>query len=185
MLNKIQALAEERMKKSVGALAEDLAKLRTGRAHPSLLDSIMVEYYGTASPLNQVANVTVSDARTLVVTPWDKSTVQAIDKAIRSSDLGLNPATSGMTIRVPLPPLTEERRKTLIKHVHSEAEMARVAIRNIRRESNSAIKDLLKNKAITEDEERKSQEGIQKLTDRFVGEIDKLVASKEAELMHI
>lgn len=185
MLKSIHQDTENRMKKSIETLGHNLAKLRTGRAHPSLLESISVDYYGTATPLSQVANITVSDARTLAVTPWDKNMVQAIDKAIRSSDLGLNPANAGTVIRVPLPPLTEERRKELAKHVRHEGEEARVAVRNIRRNANGQIKDLLKAKDITVDEERDAEEGIQKLTDRFISDIDKLVAAKETELMQV
>lgn len=185
MLKTIQQDAENRMKKSVETLSHNLAKLRTGRAHPSILESILVVFYGNPTPLNQVANVTIEDARTLTVTPWDKSMVQAIDKAIRSSDLGLNPATAGTVIRVPLPPLTEERRRELVKHVKSDAEDARVAVRNIRRDANNQVKDLLKSKKITEDEERRNEDTIQKLTDRCIAEIDKLVAIKEAELMQV
>lgn len=185
MLKTIQQDAESRMKKSVETLSHNLAKLRTGRAHPSILESISVVFYGNPTPLNQVANVTIEDARTLTVTPWDKSMVQAIDKAIRSSDLGLNPATAGTVIRVPLPPLTEERRRDLVKHVKSDAEDARVAVRNIRRDANNQVKDLLKSKKITEDEERRNEDTIQKLTDRCISDIDKLVATKEAELMQV
>jgi len=185
MLKKIQQDAESRMSKSLETLSHNLAKLRTGRAHPSLLEMITVLYYGNVTPLNQVANVTIEDARTLSVTAWDKSMVQAIDKAIRASDLGLNPATAGTVIRVPLPPLTEERRKELVRHVKNEAEEARVAIRNIRRDANNEIKQLLKSKTITEDEERRGEEAVQKLTDRFIAEVDKLVANKEAELMQV
>ncbi len=185
MLKKIQDDAENRMKKSVETLSHQLAKLRTGRAHPSLLEGILVLYYGNPTPLNQVANITVEDARTLTVTPWEKTMAQAIDKAIRTSDLGLNPATAGTVIRVPLPPLTEERRRDLVKHVKHEAEEARVAVRNIRRDANQEVKQLLKAKSITEDEERRSEEVIQKLTDRFINEIEKLAAAKETELMHV
>lgn len=185
MLKKIQQDAEIRMNKSLETLSHNLAKLRTGRAHPSLLETITVLYYGNVTPLNQVANITIEDARTLSVTAWEKSMVQAIDKAIRASDLGLNPATAGTVIRVPLPALTEERRKELVRHVKNEAEDARVAIRNIRRDANNEIKQLLKAKTITEDEERRGEEAIQKLTDRFIAEVDKLIANKEAELMQI
>jgi len=181
----IQQEAENRMKKSIETLSHNLAKLRTGRAHPSMLETISVVYYGNATPLSQVATIAIEDARTLTITPWDKGMVQAIDKAIRTSDLGLNPATAGMVIRVPLPPLTEERRKELVKHVRSEAEDARISVRNIRRDANTQAKELLKTKKITEDEERRSEEAIQKLTDRFVLEIDKLVAAKESELMQV
>jgi len=185
MLKKIQDDAENRMKKSVETLSHQLAKLRTGRAHPSLLESISVLYYGNPTPLNQVANITIEDARTLTVTPWEKNMTQAIDKAIRISDLGLNPATTGTVIRVPLPPLTEERRRDLVKLLKNEAEEARVAVRNIRRDANQEVKLLQKAKNITEDEERRSEDIIQKLTDKFINEIEKLAAAKEAELMHV
>lgn len=185
MLKKIQQEAENRMKKSVETLSHNLAKLRTGRAHPSLLESILVIYYDNPTPLNQVANVNVEDARTLSIVPWDKSMVQAIDKAIRTAGLNLNPTTAGTVIRVPLPPLTEERRKELVRLVRDEAEETRVAVRNIRRDANAEVKQLLKAKSITEDDERRGEETIQKLTDRFVEEIDKLVTTKEAELMQV
>ena len=185
MLTKIQQDTETRMKKSIETLNHNLAKIRTGRAHPSLLESISVPYYGNPTPLSQVATVTIEDARTLCVTPWDKGAIQVIDKAIRTSDLGLNPANSGTSIRVPLPALTEERRKELVKHVKSDAEEARVAIRNIRRDANAEIKQLLKAKAITEDDERKGEELIQKLTDRMIVDVDKVVQVKEKELMHV
>lgn len=185
MLKSIQTEAENRMKKSIETLSHNLAKLRTGRAHPSILETISVVYYGNATPLNQVANITIEDARTLLVTPWDKGMVQAIDKAIRTCDLGLNPATAGMVIRVPLPALTEERRRDLIKHVKNEAEEARIAIRNIRRDSNNQVKELLKSKKITEDDERRNSDAIQKLTDKYIVDVDKLVSTKEAELMQI
>lgn len=185
MLKNIQLDAETRMKKSIETLSHNLAKLRTGRAHPSLLESISILYYGNTTPLSQVATISIEDARTLSITPWDKGMVQAIDKAIRSSDLGLNPATAGTVIRVPLPPLTEERRKELVKHVRSDAEEARVSVRNIRRDANTQTKELLKTKKITEDEERRGEETIQKMTDRFINDIDKLVATKESELMQV
>jgi ribosome recycling factor len=185
MLKNVQQDAENRMKKGLETLSHHLAKLRTGRAHPSLIESISVIYYGNVTPLNQVATVTVEDARTLAITPWDKSMIQAIDKAIRTSELGLNPTVSGVLIRVPLPPLTEERRKELVKQVRSEAEDARVGVRNIRRDANTQVKELLKAKKITEDEERRGEEVIQKLTDRVITDIDKLVSTKEAELMHV
>lgn len=185
MLKEIQQEAELRMKKSVETLGHELAKVRTGRAHPSLLDSIVVVYYGNPTPLNQVANITVADSRTLSITPWDKGMTQAIEKAIRASDLGLNPATSSAAILVPLPALTEERRKELVKHVRAEAEKAKVLVRNIRRDANNLAKDLLKAKSITEDDERRSEDFIQKLTDRFIAEVDKHITAKEAELMHI
>ncbi len=185
MINEIQKDAEQRMKKSIEALKADLAKLRTGRAHPSLLDQITVEYYGTEVPLSQVANISVSDARTLTVTPWEKKMVPVIEKAILNSDLGLNPATAGDAIRIPLPPLTEERRRDLIKVVRQEGEKARVAIRNIRRDAIHQFKDLLKEKEISEDEERRAEEAIQKLTDRMVAEVEKVLAEKEKDLMEI
>lgn len=185
MLNKIKTDTETRMQKSIETLKHDLTKLRTGRAHPSILESLMVEYYGTPMPLNQVASITVSDPRTLSVTPFDKSMAAVIDKAIRNSEMGLNPASAGQVIRVPLPPLTEERRLALIKQMKASAEEARVAIRNIRRDSNTHIKNMLKDKAITEDEERRAQDNIQKITDKYIGDVDKLTQEKEADLMHI
>ena len=177
--------AETRMAKSVETLKSDLGKIRTGRAHPGLLEHIRVDYYGNKSPLSQVANVAVSDARTLTVTPWDKNTVQAVEKAIRESDLGLNPMTAGGVIRVPLPQLTEERRKELSKHVRAEGESAKVAIRNIRRDSNQHLKDALKKKLITEDDDKRSEEAVQKFTDRFISEVDKLVSAKEKDIMQV
>ena len=156
-----------------------------GRAHTGLLDHVMVDYYGTPTPINSVANVTLLDARTIAVTPWEKKMVPAIDKAIRDSDLGLNPATMGETVRVPMPALTEERRKDLIKVVHKEGENARVAVRNIRRDANNHLKELLKQKKVAEDEERRAQDDVQKLTDRHIAEIDKLLAAKEADLMAV
>jgi len=185
MIDDIKKDAAERMGKSVDALGNELAKVRTGRAHPSLLDHIMVSYYGTDTPLNQVANVTVDDARTLAVTPWEKSMVGPVEKAILNSDLGLNPNTAGMVIRVPLPPLTEERRKDLIRVVRAEAEQSRVAIRNIRRDANSELKSLVKEKLISEDDERRGQEIIQKLTDQHVKQVDEVLAEKEKDLMSI
>lgn len=185
MTTSIQTTAESRMKKSIEALQNELAKLRTGRAHPSLLDQIRVASYGNEVPLNQVASVTASDARTLTITPWDKSMVQPIEKAIMSADLGLNPATSGTVIRVPLPPLTEERRRDMTKLVKNEAENARVSVRNARRDANNQLKEILKKKEISEDDERRSQDVIQKLTDKFIAEVDKLAAVKEKELMEI
>ncbi|MDO8704637.1 MAG: ribosome recycling factor [Sulfuricaulis sp.] len=177
--------AETRMVKSVETLKSDLGKIRTGRAHPGLLEHIRVDYYGNKSPLSQVANVAVGDARTLTVTPWDKNTVQAVEKAIRESDLGLNPMTAGGVIRVPLPQLTEERRKDLSRHVRSEGENAKVAIRNIRRDSNQHLKDALKKKLITEDDDKRSEEAVQKFTDRFINEVDKLVSAKEKDIMQV
>ncbi len=183
MINDIQQDASTRMKKSVESLKSELSKIRTGRAHPSLLDQITVSYYGSETPLNQVANVAIEDSRTLTVTPWEKSLVQAVEKAIMSSDLGLNPATSGTVIRIPLPPLTEERRRDLVKLVKHEAENARVAIRNIRRDANSEIKELLKEKMVSEDEAHAAEEKIQKITDQFIKEIEKLLEKKEADLL--
>ena len=185
MIDEIIKDAEVRMGKSIESLHTEFAKIRTGRAHPSLLDQIHVDYYGADTPINQVANVNVEDSRTLVVTPWEKDMVAKVEKAIMGSDLGLNPATAGTVIRIPMPPLTEERRKDLVKVVKQEAEQARVAIRNIRRDANSDFKDLLKEKEISEDEERKAEENIQKLTDTYVGKIDQVLSDKEAELMEV
>ncbi len=173
------------MDKSIAALKQELTKLRTGRAHTSLLDHITVDYYGTQTPLNQVSNINVEDSRTLVVSPWEKSMVQAIEKAILTSDLGLNPATAGTIIRVPLPPLTEERRKDMIKVVRHEAEGGRIAIRNIRRDAISDVKDLVKEKMIGEDDERRGQDEIQAITDKHIALVDETLAQKEAELMEI
>src|SRR3990167_865613 len=170
---------DERMRKSIDAFKLEISKLRTGRAHPSILDHVRVDYYGNETPLSQVANVTVSDARTLVISSWEKRMVPIIEKAIINSDLGLNPATSGDLIRVPMPALTEERRRELIKVVRSEAEAARVSIRNVRRDANAALKELLKEKAITEDEERRSAEGVQKQTDKCIQEVEQLLTAKE------
>jgi len=185
MIADIKKSAEEKMKKTLETLKNDLGKIRTGRAHTGLLDHVMVDYYGTPTPINGVANVTLLDARTLAVTPWEKKMVAAIDKAIRDSDLGLNPATMGETVRVPMPALTEERRKDLIKVVHKEGEGARVAVRNIRRDANNHLKDLLKQKKVAEDEERRAQDDVQKLTDRHIAEVDKLLAAKEADLIAV
>ncbi|SIQ88991.1 ribosome recycling factor [Aeromonas sp. RU39B] len=185
MINEIKNDAKERMQKSLDSLKSQMNKIRTGRAHPSLLDGIQVEYYGSATPLKQLANVVAEDARTLAVTVFDRTMIQAVEKAIISSDLGLNPATSGTTMRIPLPPLTEERRKDLIKVVRGEAEGARVAVRNIRRDANADLKALLKDKEITEDDDRRSQEEIQKLTDSYVKLVDETLAAKEKELMEI
>jgi ribosome recycling factor len=185
MIEEIKADAKDRMGKSIEALKQELGKIRTGRAHASLLDHIRVEYYGSEVPLSQVANVSVEDSRTLTVSPWEKPMVQVIEKAIMTSDLGLNPSSAGTVIRIPMPPLTEERRKDLVRVVRSEAEGARVAIRNIRRDANSDFKDLLKEKEISEDDERRAEDDIQKLTNQFVEQIDKLLAAKEAELMEI
>jgi ribosome recycling factor len=185
MIDDIRKKAEERMGKSIEALKHELAKIRTGRAHPSLLDHITVSYYGNDVPLSQTANVTIEDARTLAVTPWERTMIQAIEKAIMSSDLGLNPNTAGTVIRVPMPPLTEERRKDLIKVVRHEGENSRVAVRNIRRDANTDLKNAVKDKLISEDEERRGQELIQKLTDQFVKEVDTLLEAKEKDLMAI
>ena len=185
MIADIKKSAEEKMKKTLETLKNDLGKIRTGRAHTGLLDHVMVDYYGTPTPINGVANVTLLDARTLAVTPWEKKMVSAIDKAIRDSDLGLNPATMGETVRVPMPALTEERRKDLIKVVHKEGEGARVAVRNIRRDANNHLKDLLKQKKVAEDEERRAQDDVQKLTDRHIAEVDRLLAAKEADLIAV
>jgi ribosome recycling factor len=183
--DQIKKDAEARMAKSVDALKADLGKIRTGRAHAGLLDHIRVDYYGTKTPLNQLANISTSDARTLTVTPYDKSALSAIDKAIRESDLGLNPAAAGQILRVPLPSLTEERRRELTKVVHKEGETAKIAIRNVRRDSNQHLKDQLKKKMITEDDDKRGEDAVQKMTDRFIGEVDKLVAAKEKEIMQI
>ena len=177
--------AGERMSKSVAALQTELTKIRTGRAHTSLLDHITVEYYGSQVPLSQVANVGVEDSRTLTVTPWEKDMVSVIEKAIMGSDLGLNPSSAGMVIRVPLPPLTEERRKDMIRVVRHEAEGGRIAIRNIRRDAMHDVKELLKEKMIGEDEERRAETEIQAITDKYVAEVDEVLAIKEAELMEI
>ncbi|MFU8784061.1 ribosome recycling factor [Aliidiomarina sp.] len=185
MINEIIADAKDRMNKSVEALSSQMSKIRTGRAHPSLLDSVMVPYYGTDTPLKQLANITIEDSRTLAVTVFDKSSSGAVEKAILTSDLGLNPAGAGNVIRVPLPALTEERRRDLVKIVRHEAEQGRVAVRNVRRDANSDIKELLKEKEITEDDDRKAQDNIQKLTDEFVKKIDEVLAAKEAELMEV
>jgi ribosome recycling factor len=185
MIDDVKKDAAERMSKSVEALGHELAKIRTGRAHPSLLDHITVSYYGSEMPIRQVANVTAEDARTLAVTPWEKGMVQVVEKAILQSDLGLNPSTAGSVIRVPLPPLTEERRRDLIKVARHEAEQARVAVRNIRRDANGELKELVKEKLISEDEERRGQELVQKLTDQYVKEVDAVLAEKEQDLMSI
>ena len=185
MINDIKKDSSERMQKSVAALGSQLSKIRTGRAHPALLDGIQVSYYGADTPLNQVANVTIEDSRTLAISVFDKSLAQAVEKAIMASDLGLNPMSAGTVIRVPLPPLTEERRKDLIKIVRGEVESGRVAVRNIRRDANGDIKSLLKEKDISEDEARQAEDEIQKLTDKFIKEMDAQLAAKEAELMEI
>ena len=185
MIDDIKNETEKRMQKSIESLKKNLTKIRTGRANTSLLDQITLEYYGSIVPLNQVANVGIEDSRTLKITPWEKDMIQPIEKAIMSADLGLNPTTAGMIIRIPLPPLTEERRKDLIRVVKQEGEQSKIAIRNIRRDSLGDIKELLTEKIIGEDDERKGQNEIQILTDRFVDEVDKNIASKEEELMII
>ena len=185
MINEIKDDANTRMGKSIESLKQDLMKIRTGRAHTSLLDSITVDYYGSETPLNQVANVSVLDSRTLSIQVWEKQMIPVVEKAIMTSDLGLNPATSGELIRIPLPPLTEETRKGLIKVVRGEGENAKVAIRNIRRDANGSLKDLEKEKEISEDEERRAEDDIQKLTDKHVKEVDQILAEKEKDLMEI
>lgn len=185
MIDDIQKRTAERMAKSIESLRHELAKIRTGRAHPSLLDHVTVSYYGNDVPLSQTANITIEDARTLAVTPWERNMVQAIEKAIMSSDLGLNPNTAGTVIRVPMPPLTEERRRDLGKIVRHEGENTRVAIRNIRRDANTELKNALKDKLVSEDEERRSQDQIQKLTDQYVKEVESLLEEKEKDLMAI
>ena len=185
MISDVRKSAEQKMARSIETLKTDLAKVRTGRAHTGLLDHIHVDYYGTSMPLPQVANVTLADPRTIGVQPWEKKMIPVVEKAIRDSDLGLNPATSGDMIRVPMPALTEERRRDLIKVVHKEAEGARVAVRNVRRDANEHLKKMLKDKQVPEDEERRAHDELQKLTDRFVAEIDKLMQVKETDLMAI
>lgn len=185
MINDTKNQADARMRKSIASLKDELSKIRTGRAHTSLLDHVSVQYYGNEVPLSQTANVVVADARSLTITPWEKNMVPVIEKAIMTSNLGLNPVTVGNVIRINLPPLTEERRKDLIKVVKSEAEGSRVAIRNIRRDANNELKKLLKDKAISEDDERRAQDEIQKMTDKFIAEVDKILAAKESELMEI
>lgn len=185
MIADVKKTAEQKMKKTLETLKLDLGKVRTGRAHAGILDHVVVDYYGTPTPIPQVANVTLVDARTIGVSPWDKKMTSAIEKAIRDSDLGLNPATQGEMVRVPMPTLTEERRKELIKVVKHEGENARVAIRNVRRDANNHLKDLLKQKKVAEDEERRAQDEVQKLTDRHIQEIDKLLQQKETDLMAI
>jgi len=183
MINDIKKDARIRMAKSLDSLRTELAKIRTGRAHPSLLEHVQVEYYGSSVPISQAASVSIEDARTLAVTPWDKNMVQPLEKAIMKSDLGLNPVTAGTVIRIPLPPLTEERRLALGKVVHQEGENAKIAIRNIRRDANHHIKDLLKNKEISEDEDHRAEQEIQLLTDDSVKQVDEIVAVKEQELL--
>ena len=185
MIDDIKSEARERMAKSLEALSHNFNKIRTGRAHPSLLDDIRIEYYGAETPLNQMANITVEDGRTLAVTAWDKGVVPEIEKAILKSDLGLNPATAGEVIRIPMPPLTEETRKGFIKQARSEAESARVSVRNARRDAMGMLKELLKEKDISEDEERRAQEEVQKITDQHVANVDKALEEKEADLLEI
>jgi len=185
MINEIKSDTQTRMQKSLEALGSNFGKIRTGRAHPSILDTVQVDYYGSKTPLSQVANVSVLDARTLSVSPWEKPMVPAIEKAIMKSDLGLNPVTTGGLIRVPMPPLTEETRKGYIKQARAEAENARISIRNVRRDSNADVKELLKEKEISEDDDRRAQDEIQKITNKFVAQVDASLAVKEADLMEI
>ena len=185
MINEIKLDAQERMKKTLESLGHAFAKIRTGRAHPSILDGVMVTYYGSDTPLRQIVNVTAEDSRTLALTVFDRGMIQAVEKAIMTSDLGLNPATAGTTIRVPMPALTEETRKGYTKQARSEAENARVAVRNIRRDAIAQLKDLVKEKEISEDEERRGQDDVQKLTDKYVAEIDKALEGKENDLMAV
>ena len=185
MINDIKQESESKMKKTIEALQADMTKIRTGRASSGLLDHVQVDYYGSSTLLTQVANVTASDSRTLLVTPWEKSMVAAVEKAILTSGLGLNPATSGSAIRVPMPALTEERRKELIKVVRHEGEQGRVGIRTIRRDANTQLKNLVKDKSISEDDERRAGEVIQKLTDKYISEVDALLVQKEKDLMEI
>jgi ribosome recycling factor len=185
VINELKQDAEERMQKSLAALAKNMNKIRTGRAHPSILEGIRVDYYGSITPLSQVAAINVEDARTLSVVPWEKAMVPDIEKAIMKSDLGLNPSTAGTVIRIPMPMLTEETRKGFTKRARQEAENGRVSIRNIRRDVIADIKELQKEKEISEDEERKAQDDVQKITDRFIAEIEKALAAKETDLMEI
>jgi len=185
MINEIKQDSEKRMKRAIESLRHEMSKIRTGRANAGLLDHVQVDYYGTLTPLAQVASITASDSRTLLVTPWEKAMVAAIEKAILNSDLGLNPATAGSAIRVPMPPLTEERRKELIKVVRHEGEQGKVSIRNIRRDANNQLKDLVKDKTISEDDERRATEVVQKLTDKYTAEVDAVLVEKEKDLMEI
>lgn len=185
MIADVKKTTEQRMTKSLESLKVDLGKVRTGRAHPGILDHVMVDYYGNPTAINQVANVSLMDARTIAVQPWEAKLVGAIEKAIRDSDLGLNPSSQGNLIRVPMPALTEERRRDLIKVVKTEGENAKVAVRNVRRDANEQLKKLIKEKLISEDDERRAQEEIQKLTDRFIAEVDKALVAKEADLMAV
>jgi len=184
-MHKIVQEAETKMRKSIDVFKSEMSKLRTGRAHPSLLDHVRVDYYGTETPISQVANINTADARTLAITPWEKKLIPVIEKAIMASNLGLNPVTSGDIIRVPLPALTEERRKDFIKLVKNDAETARVSVRNVRRDANNFLKELVKKKEMTEDEEHRLTDNVQKLTDKVIGEIDTLLAAKESDLMSI
>ena len=183
--SQIKTNADQKMQKSIEAFKANLAKIRTGRANPGILEHLMVDYYGNPTPISQVANLGLADARTINVTPWEKNMVAVVEKAIRDSDLGLNPATQGAVIRVPMPPLTEERRKELTKVVKSEGEETKIAIRNLRRDANEHLKRLVKDKEISEDEERRAQDEIQKLTDRYVTDVDKLVLEKDKEIMTV
>ncbi|MBH85885.1 ribosome recycling factor [Marinobacter sp. V034] len=185
MINEIKSDAEQRMKKSLESLHAAFNKIRTGRAHPAILDSVMVNYYGQDTPLKQVAAVNVEDSRTLAVAPWEKNLAPAIEKAIMMSDLGLNPSSNGDVIRVPMPMLTQETRREMVKQAKADAEHGRVSVRNARRDANADLKELLKEKEITEDEERKGQEEVQKLTDRFIAEIETMLKSKEDDLMEV
>jgi ribosome recycling factor len=185
MINDIKQDSENRMKKTIESLRVDMTKIRTGRANAGLLDHVQVDYYGTMTHINQIANITTSDSRTLLVTPWEKNMVAAVEKAILTANLGLNPSTAGSAIRVPMPALTEERRKELIKVVRHEGEQGRVSIRNIRRDANTQLKDLVKEKVISEDDERRATEVIQKLTDKYIVEVDAVLAQKEKDLMEI
>ena len=185
MIADVKKNTEQKMTKSLDTLKADFGKVRTGRAHTGILDHVMVDYYGNPTPINQIANLTLVDARTIGVQPWEKNMVAAVEKAIRDSDLGLNPATQGEMIRVPMPMLTEERRRDLIKVVKAEAENAKVAVRNVRRDANENLKKLLKDKTVSEDDERRAQDEVQKLTDRFVAEIDRALQVKEADLMAV
>jgi ribosome recycling factor len=185
MIEDVKKDASDRMQKSVAALGAEMAKIRAGRAHVSLLDHVVVPYYGSDVPLSQVANVGVEDSRTLTVTPWEKNMLSVVEKAIMTSDLGVNPNSAGMTIRIPIPPLTEERRRDLVKVAKAEAENARVAIRNIRRDANSTLKELLKEKEISEDEQRGAEDDIQKLTDSVIKQIEQVLNEKEADLMEV
>ncbi len=185
MIADIKQSAEQKMQRSLDALKVDLGKVRTGRAHTGILDHVQVDYYGSMMPINQVAAISLADARTITVQPWEKPMIAKVEKAIRDADLGLNPATNGDVIRVPMPALTEERRKDLIKVVRGEAENAKVAVRNVRRDANDALKKLLKDKEIGEDDERRAQDDVQKLTDKFVAEVDKVLQAKEVDLMAV